>query len=196
MKELCKLPGIGKITAQKVIDNRPYNNIEELQKIPGLHDFHHKYSVLKERLAVREVKPEEIMEKQQSAPIMERNYPKKKKNIMIKQKLIDQQEKKEEKQNFNDKKDLSKIIEQSPEEIKKFKEKFEMETLQNEKFYLSVFFILTILIFTIVIRANEEKFNEFLLNIIFGKDYFENQNQEKPKNITEIISNLFEMLTK
>ena len=35
MKELCKLPGIGKVTAQKVIDNRPYKNIEELQQIPG-----------------------------------------------------------------------------------------------------------------------------------------------------------------
>jgi hypothetical protein len=44
VKDLCKLPGIGKVTAKKVIEHRPYANIEALKNIPGLSDY--KYLVL------------------------------------------------------------------------------------------------------------------------------------------------------
>lgn len=36
--ELAYLPGVGPVTAQKIIAGRPYREIEELKKVPGIGD--------------------------------------------------------------------------------------------------------------------------------------------------------------
>jgi len=188
MKVLCKLPGIGKVTAQKVIDNRPYRNIEELQQIPGFNHFHYKYLVLKESLSVREVKANATVgeeKKQNSIPIMKTSHTKKK-TIMTNPKMItDQQktgDKKEKKQNLIEKKSLSKIMEKQPEEIEKSKKTIAMDkNLQNEKrfyFTLSVFVALATLIASIImifINVNDKQINEFPSELYFW------WNQEKNK---------------
>lgn len=38
ISELEKLPGIGKNTAQKIIDNRPFESIDDIKKVSGIGD--------------------------------------------------------------------------------------------------------------------------------------------------------------
>jgi competence protein ComEA len=50
LNELDLLPGVGPSTAQKIVDNRPYEAIEDLKKVPGIGDS--KFNKLKDLITI------------------------------------------------------------------------------------------------------------------------------------------------